>query len=116
MPSLPIVSRPPLRFGFLLLPHCSLLSLSGAIDVLAVTNRILDEPAYSSIILATDSESVASAGTLMIPVDYGLTNAPELDGVFVVSETPLPQRGFEASVAWLQKFSASPDNPRGVQQ
>ena len=114
MPSSPIVSRPPLRFGFLLLPHCSLLSLSGALDVLAVANRILDEPAYSSIILATDSESVASAGTLMIPVDYGLTNAPELDGVFVVSETPLPQRGFEASVAWLQKFSTPPDNSRGV--
>ncbi len=114
MPSSPIASRLPLRFGFLLLPHCSLLSLSGALDVLEVANRILDEAAYSSVILATGSESVVSAGTLTIPVDYALMNAPDFDGVFVVSETPLPQRGFEESVLWLQKFSASPGNSRGT--
>ena len=44
MPSTPVPatpSRPPLRIGFLLLPQFSLLSLSGSLDVLAESNRLL---------------------------------------------------------------------------
>ena len=95
------------RIGFLLLPQFGLLSLSGALDVLAAANRILDEPVYSSAILATGTESAVSAVGLRIPVDFSLENASDLDGVFVVSETPLPQRGFEDAVAWLQNFSVA---------
>ncbi len=91
----------------MLLPQCSLLSFSGAVDVLAAANRLLHEPVYSSVILATGSELVVNVGSVKIPADAGLTNSPELDGVFVVSETPLPQRGFDDALAWLQKFSAS---------
>ena len=97
---------PAVRIGFLLLPQFGLLSLSGALDVLAAANRILDEPAYSSVIFTAGNESTVNAGALRIPVDVALENTPELDGVFVVSETPLPQRGFENAVAWLQSFSA----------
>jgi len=100
-------SNPAVRIGFLLLPQFGLLSLSGALDVLAAANRVLDEPVYSSTILAAGTESAVSAVGLRIPVDVALENAPELDGVFVVSETPLPQRGFENAVTWLQNFSAS---------
>ena len=100
------------RIGFLLLPQFGLLSLSGALDVLAAANRILDEPVYSSVILATGTESAVNAGVLRIPVDVALENASELDGVFVVSETPVPQRGFENAVAWLQHFSSTGAVPR----
>ncbi len=96
-----------LRIGFLLLPQFGLLSLSGALDVLAAANRVLDEPIYSSVILATGSESTVNAGALRIPVDIAMENASELDGMFVVSETPLPQRGFDNAVAWLQNFSSA---------
>ena len=87
--------QPALRIGFLLLPQFGLLSLSGALDVLAAANRILDEPVYASVILATGTESAVNAGALRIPVDFALENAPALDSVFVVSETPVPQRGFK---------------------
>ena len=101
-----------MRIGFLLLPQFGLLALSGALDVLAAANRILDEPVYSSLILATGVESAVDAGALRIPVDIALENASALDGVFVVSETPLPQRGFENAVAWLQSFSSAGNVPR----
>lgn len=106
MPSPPSSAHSPVRFGFLLLPQFGLLSLSGALDVLAAANQILAEPLYSSIIVAPAGEQVIDAGTLKIPVDFGLPDAPDLDGVFVVSDTPVPQRGFEEAVAWLQKFAS----------
>ncbi|MEO8383741.1 MAG: GlxA family transcriptional regulator [Betaproteobacteria bacterium] len=100
------------RIGFLLLPQFGLLSLSGALDVLAAANRILDEPVYSSVILATGAESAVSAGALRVPVDFALENASELDGIFVVSETPVPQRGFDNAAAWLQSFSSASTGQR----
>ena len=122
MPSPPAAVRAPSsiaahahsRIGFLLLPQFGLLSLSGALDVLAAANRVLDEPIYTSIILAPGNETNISAGALKIPVDCGLANAPELDGVFVVSETPLPQRGFDEAVAWLQNFVFSAAAPQAA--
>jgi transcriptional regulator GlxA family with amidase domain len=101
-----------MRIGFLLLPQFGLLSLSGALDVLAAANRLLDEPAYSSLILSPGNEKMISSGTLKIPADFDVANAPDLDGVFVVSETPLPQRGFEESVTWLQKFGSPVEHAR----
>ena len=105
---------PAARLGFLLLPQFGLLSLSGALDVLAAANHMLGEPAYASIILAPAGEAAVSAGTLKIPVDCQLDNAPELDGVFVVSDTPVPQRGFDEAVAWLQKFALPAAHPRSA--
>lgn len=104
----------PVRVGFLLLPQFGLLSLAGALDVLAAANRIIDRQAYSSIILSSGGEPVVSAGTAKIPVDAALENAPDLDGVFVVSDAPVPQRGFDDIVAWLQKFATSPYAGRPV--
>ena len=106
MQQLPFAAHPPMRIGFLLLPQFGLLSLSGALDVLAAANRILDERAYAWTMLAPGREPFVSAGTLKVPVDSPLSDTTELDGVFVVSETPLPQREFDDAVAWLQRFGA----------
>lgn len=92
------------RYGFLLLPQFSMLSLSGAIDVLAEANRVLDKAAFSAVLLAPSGNVVTSSSAIKVPVDHELTAAPDLDGVFVLAETPLPQRGYEAAVTWLQKF------------
>lgn len=106
MQSPPSSTRRASRIGFLLLPQFGLLSLSGAIDVLAAANRLLGEPAYTSVILAAGGESAVNTGSVKFPVDIGLADAAELDGVFVVSETPLPQRGFDEAVTWLQRFAS----------
>ena len=92
------------RYGFLLLPQFSMLSLSGAIEVLAEANRMLDLPAFSPVLLSTAGPVVPSSSSLAIPVDGELAAASDLDGIFVFADTPLPQRGYETAVAWLQKF------------
>ncbi len=92
------------RYGMLLLPQFSMLSLSGAIDALAEANRAVDANAFSYLLLSIDGESVPSSSGMKVSADCRLAAAPELDGVFVLADTPLPQRGHEAAVTWLQAF------------
>jgi AraC family transcriptional regulator, L-arginine-responsive activator len=94
-----------MRVGFLLIPRFSLLSLAGMIDVLAECNRVLDQRAFITSFLSVDGAPVASSGPVTIPVDHNVDASPELDAVFVLSDAPLPQRGHEDAVAWLQKFA-----------
>ena len=100
----PMTPASTVRVGFLLLPQFSALSLAGAVDVLTVANRLQGAPAFSIQLLTHSGEPAPCDGALRFPVDYGLATVSELDAVFVVSDTPLPQRGFEAEVAWLQRF------------
>ena len=104
---LPATTLPPptLRYGMLLLPQFSMLSLAGAVEVLAEANRVLDINAFSSVLLSAGGQMVPSSSGLNMPVDHDLAAAPELDGVFVLSDTPLPQRGYDTAAAWLQKFA-----------
>lgn len=117
MPAVPNPVNPPasktqpLRVGFLPVPQFSLLSLAGAIDVLTESNRLLDRRAFVTSVLSADGAEVASSGTVAVPADCTLDAAPELDAVFVLSDSPLPQRGHDAVVAWLQKFALAPHVP-----
>jgi transcriptional regulator GlxA family with amidase domain len=79
------------RLGFLLLPRFSLLALGGAVDVLAAANEVLEENAYRSIMLSLDGAAVrAACGSQVMPAQ-ALADATELDGLFVVSDLPLPE-------------------------
>lgn len=103
------------RVGFLLMPQFSLLSLAGAMDVLSESNRLLDEQAFDAVIISADGAPVPSSGPVTIPVDGSISAAPDLDAVFVLSDSPLPQRGAEDIVAWLQNFALSPrPSPAGA--
>lgn len=91
--------------GFVLLPGLSLLALGGAIDALAAVNEVLDETVYSALTLSLDGRPVrAACGTRVAPA-HGLVDAPPLDAVFIVSDSPLPEPlrdGHAALHAWLR--------------
>ncbi|MFM2120714.1 MAG: hypothetical protein RL722_2182, partial [Pseudomonadota bacterium] len=106
------------RYGFILLPGFSLLSLAAALDVLAASNQILGRSAYHSLLLdaeepaagaaagspgATSGQVSASCGASLATRPFGLwarpaasTSAataarpdlPALDGVFLVADGP----------------------------
>lgn len=122
MPAISADSVVTARYGFLLLPQFSMLSLSGAIDALAEANRVLGVKAFSSVLLSTDGNAVSSSSSLKVAVDRSLDAAfgghisegLDLDGIFVLSDTPLPQRGHETAVACLEKFVQ--DNPMSTKR
>lgn len=90
------------RLGILLLPGFSLLALGGLTDALAEANRAAGAPVFHCLLLSEDGAPVASGSGISLPVAHGLGAAPGLDAVFVVADAPLPQRGFERALHWLQ--------------
>jgi len=107
----------PQRHGFVLLPGFSLLALGGALDALTGANEVLEESAYISVTVSLDGRPVrAACGTALAPA-HGLADAPPLDAVFVVSDTPLPEAardGHGALHGWLRERAASASVMGGI--
>jgi transcriptional regulator GlxA family with amidase domain len=98
------------RHGFVLLPRLSLLALGGALDALQAANDVLQDQAYSTLMLTLDGRPVrAACGTQLLPA-HGLADAPPLDAVFVVADLPLPEPQHEGHAtlhAWLRQQAAA---------
>jgi transcriptional regulator GlxA family with amidase domain len=78
------------RVGFVLLPRCSMLALSGALEALAAANELLDASTYAAVTLSLDGQPVRMACGTTIAVQHALATSGPLDAVFVVSDQPLP--------------------------
>ncbi len=104
-------AAPAQRIAFLLLPDCSLLSLGSAIDALAHANQasvtMQGPQLFDALLVSVDGRPVqASAAT--IQVDLSLAQLPALDGLFVVSDAPIPQHGHEEALACLRQLATGP--------
>ena len=93
----------------MLLPRCSLLALSGALDALQAANDVLQQAAYGSALISLDGRPVRAACGSLVAAAHGLADAPALDAVFVVSDLPLPdplRDGHAGLHAWLRDRAA----------
>jgi len=102
----------PERYVFVLLPRCSLMALGSALDVLTHANQASMEagggPLYEVQLASVDGRPVSAAGGTQVAVDRSiamLREQPAPDAVLVVSDTPLPQVGFESVCAALQAWA-----------
>jgi transcriptional regulator GlxA family with amidase domain len=97
----------PLCLGFLLLPHHSLMALGGALDALSHANELLGERVYRTSLLSCDGAAVVGAQGVPMAVQQSITAGLDgLDGIFVVSDTPLPETGHDLAVEALRTFAA----------
>lgn len=80
----------PEQLGFLLLPRFSLLGLAGAREALASANQALGRTAYTSLLLSSHGQPAIAACGTRLSVDRGLSDAPLMAALFVVSDLPLP--------------------------
>lgn len=106
-----------LRYGFVLVPGFGLLSLAGALDVLAATNTVLEGTRYDSVLLDTEPPTSDDAGGgAGVTAACGarlatrpLARAPALDAVFVVAEGPCSARDREGDrlLPWLRERDAT---------
>lgn len=98
----------PARIAMVLLPQFPMVSVAAALDVLAESRRVLGVEAWQVNLVSTDGQPVVSSAGSSLPVDFSIEaaggEAPP-DAVFVASDTPLPQRGHDAIVHWLQRFA-----------
>ncbi len=102
----PVPARPE-RIAFLLLPRCSLMALGSALDALLQANAASAanqrDALYDTLLVSADGKPVNTGSGAVVAVDMALKDLPGLDGLFVVSDTPVPQAGFDAAVAQLQE-------------
>ena len=100
--------------GFFLLPQFSLVSLGGALDVLARANEAVSEKLFELSLFSADGAPVASGSGAEVVVQGSLLSAAGqplanpftgLDALFVLSDAPLPQKGHEQLIAALQAFA-----------
>lgn len=103
------------RLAFLLLPRFQLISLAGPLDALAQANTLLGAVRHEAMLVSLDGQPVQAGNGISLPVhvSLGQLGAQDADALFVVSDTPLPQRSFDAEVELLKKFGSQSDRITG---
>ena len=94
----------PTRFGFLLLPDLSLISLSAAIETLRMANRIAQTQVYSWRTISEDGAPVCASDGLSINVDCGIQDGDvlgQLDAVIVCGGLNVEDRTTGSITRWL---------------
>jgi len=95
----------PFRFGFLVVPHFSLIGLGSAVDPLRLANQVAARALYAYVTLSEDGGPVRSSDGIRIIPDHSIASAPALDAVLVIGPNPIPKRGVDPVVRWLRRLA-----------
>jgi transcriptional regulator GlxA family with amidase domain len=86
-----------LRFGFLLAPQFSMMSLSSAIEPIRVANRLLSRRAFEWRTCSTDGKPVTASNDLVIEAEPAATVIDDVDVLILCAGTRL-HASFEKSL------------------
>jgi len=71
------------RFGFILVPNFSMIAFTSAVEPLRLANRVADTTLYAGTTYSTDGEAVTASNGISVNVDGSLSEAQNLQTVFV---------------------------------
>lgn len=77
----------PIRYGFLLLPRYSMIAFSSAIEVLRMANRLSGENLYEWPVYTLSGEPVAASNNMELKPDAPVSEARDLEVLFVCAGT-----------------------------
>lgn len=96
----------PLKYGFLLLPHFSMLGFSSAIETLHMANWVSGKELYRFCTISYGSKEVVSNSGVNSLADYVTSEAPrDLDAVFVCGASPVTRSDNPALESWLKQLA-----------
>ena len=101
----------PEQIAFVLLPNCSLMSLSSALNALTLANAasIANQgPRLYDVMMASFDGRPVVSNAATIQVDFAVNQLPALDGLFVISDDPIPHSGHDALVSFLAQLGSRP--------
>jgi AraC family transcriptional regulator, glycine betaine-responsive activator len=99
-------SGKPQKYGFLLLPHYSMLGFSSAIETLHLANWVSGKELYRFCTISYESKEVLSNTGVKTIVDYLTYDSPnDLDAVFICGASPVTQNDNPALESWLKSLS-----------
>ncbi len=102
----------PTRFGFLLIPDLTLISMSSAIETLRMANRTAGKDIYTWRTISETGDAETASDGLSINVDCGIHDDDALaglDAVIVCGGRRVAERVTEPVLRWLRKA-----NQRGI--
>ena len=94
-------------FGFLLLPGHPMLSVSSAIDALALSNYVSGKQSYSWCTVSHDDQTVVSMNGLSIQTDYLLQDAPPLANLVVCAGVGGHNQHHPDVLSWLRRLKST---------
>ncbi|REG82866.1 AraC family transcriptional regulator with amidase-like domain [Marinomonas pollencensis] len=97
-------SKKPQKYGFLLLPHYSMLGFSSAIETLHMANWVTGKELYRFCTIGHGVSEIASNTGVTTHTDYTTVDAPkDLDAIFVCGASPVTQNESQTLENWLKK-------------
>jgi len=100
------------RFGFLLMPGFSLLSLACASEVFSAANALLGAECFEVLLLSTDGAAVTAQNAQVVSVSASLELAPSLNGLLIIADAW--PRLDDPCIARLRAVLLKVDHLRGV--
>jgi len=98
----PTPASKPLRIGFLLLPHASMVDYAIASEVLSRANDLAEKKLYEYLTLSLSGDPVTLQNRLVTPVELPLGYAPKLDMLFVLADDLNHSFPLDALVSGIQ--------------
>ncbi len=95
------------RYGFLLCPGHPMLSVSAAIDTLALANYVGQKQLYSWCTISQDAEPAQSMNGLSVQADYTFRDTPPLTSVVVCCGVDGHLQAKPEVMSWLRRLRAS---------
>ncbi|MCB5160944.1 GlxA family transcriptional regulator [Marinomonas algarum] len=97
-------SKKPQKYGFLLLPHYSMLSFSSAIETLHMANWVAGKSLYSFCTISHEKRETPSNTGVKTVSDYLTNEVPsDLDAIFVCGASSILKNESQTLEIWLQK-------------
>lgn len=97
-------SKKPLKYGFLLLPHYSMLGFSSAIETLHMANWVTGKELYRFCTIGHETKEILSNTGVTTHTDYLTIDAPkDLDAIFICGASPVTQNESPTLEIWLNK-------------
>ena len=95
------------RYGFLLLPNYSMIAFSSAIEVMRMANRLSGEELYTWPIYSMNGEAVAASNGLLVTPDGPVSDAHNIEAIFVCSGVRVARVCTSEVLSILKKLSKS---------
>ena len=94
------------RYGLLLVPDFSLISLAAVVDPLRLANMVLGRKVYEWLVLGVELDAVTSSDAIRVLPDRRIADGERFDAVFVIGPNPIPRRGYGEVSSWLRRQAA----------
>jgi len=104
----------PIRLGFLLVPHYSMIAFSSAIEPLRMANRLSGKELYQWKTYTVDGGPVEASNGLAVQPDAAITDAQGLNTLFVCAGVDVDGASDRLTLSWIKRMAQQRINFGGL--